>query len=129
MNIDTYGHGEIAEAIVHLSADKAKALAKFVNLAMPFVRNHAAECHGQADRLADCFHEEQARFKSCRDFGNERAAREHQHNMANYVRDWGKASGEAEDAECAIEAAADVRHALEVFVAAAMRGGREEARV
>lgn len=119
MKIDTHGHGAIADAIVHLSMDEAKAMAKFVNLAMPFVRNHAAECHANADELADAFHAEQARFKSCRDFGNERAAREHQHNMANYVRDWGKASGEAEEAECAIEAAASMRHDLETFAAAA----------
>ena len=128
MDINTYGHGAIAEAVVRLSADEAKAMAKFVNLAMPFVRNHAAECHASADELADCFHAEQARFKASRDFGNEREAREHQHNMANYVRDWGKASGEADDAEYAIEAAAKVRHALELFVATARRGGREEAR-
>ena len=127
MNIDTHGHGAIAEAIVHLSADEAKALAKFVNLAMPFVRNHAAECHASADELADAFQAEQARFKESRDFGNERAAREHQHNMANYVRDWGKASSEAEDAECAIEAAANVRSTLELFVATARLDGREEA--
>lgn len=116
MNIERSGD---VKAIVVMSVDEAKAMAKFVNLAMPFVRDHAAECRASADELADCFHAEQARFKSCRDFGNERAARAHQHNMANYVRDWGKASSEAEEAECAVEAAAALRHDLETFAAAA----------